>query len=132
MNQLLAALGSDIKKSGKNWTARCPCHKDKDFAMSIKECEDGSIVAYCFSCGANGLDLYRTLQLDLSELFGKTLERESNYASDAIRDEYLLEQFVMLIYRGDVKAGKTISIVDRKRAKLAEAKIKGMKDKYNL
>jgi len=126
---LLAALGSDIKKQGKGWTAKCPVHNDKDFAMSIKECADGSILAHCHSCGASGLDLYRTLELDLGELFGKKLEKDDCYMPHEIKEKYELDKIVVFIHEKG-KVEKTLA--DRKRYKLAVARIKGTKDKYNL
>ena len=83
MQQLLAALGNNIKPRGKDWLARCPVHNDKDFAMSVKQVSDVSVIAHCFSCGANGLDLYKSLGLDLDELFGG---KENTFIPNCIKD----------------------------------------------
>jgi hypothetical protein len=102
MQKLIAALGNDIKPRGKNWVARCRVHNDKDFAMSIKEERDGSVVAHCHACGANGLDLYKELGLDLDELFGgRQLDRGARqYCPSSIRDEYETERWIVRIYEG--------------------------------
>ena len=130
MRQLLAALGHDIKPSGKDWTARCPVHMDSDFAMSIKQASDGSILAHCFACGANGLDLYKTLGLDLDELFGGKKLDNKDYIPQNIKDEHEVDKLVIMIYRGAIKKGKSPSLVDKRRFKLAEARIKGVESKY--
>lgn len=129
MQQLIAALGNDIKKSGKGWVARCKVHNDKDFAMSIKECENGSIVAHCFACGANGLDLYKALGLDLSELFG---ERESTHIPDNIRSQYQEDKFYIAIYESDINKGISPTLKDKRRMKLAKARTEGIKNKWGI
>lgn len=130
MNNLLTALGTDVKATGKDkWVCRCPVHNDKDFAMSIKICADNSVVAHCFACGANGLDLYRELGLSLDELFGgKELGR--NHIPYEIQDNYDMDKSVLLIHKHDVAAGFRISYNDKKRVKLAVARIEGIKRKF--
>ena len=134
MRQLLAALGDDVKPSGKNWTARCPVHMDKDFAMSIKQAEDGSVLAHCHACGANGLDLYKTLGVDLDELYGgRKLERDIKpYCPPNIKQEYDVDKMVFMIYCDRVAKGEKISWADKKRVNLARARIKGVKEKFQL
>ena len=131
MRQLIAALGADIKASGKNWVARCPVHGDKDFAMSIKSSDVGGVMAHCHACGANGLDLYRALGLNLDELFGKKLERGGAWMPQNIADTLHSDRLCLDFYREDLAAGKTPSLVDKRRAKLAEARIKGIEEKFN-
>lgn len=40
-----------LKKTGKNWSACCPFHKEKSPSFTVNE-EDGFY--YCFGCGASG------------------------------------------------------------------------------
>jgi hypothetical protein len=133
MNKLLNALGQNVKPNrGKpgQYIARCPVHDDKDFAMYIKQDDSGSVLAHCFGCGANGLDLYRHLGLDLDELFGgKQLEREE-FIPQEICDNYWIDCAVILIYADFRRRGKTIPYTDRKRYKLAVARKKGIEDKF--
>jgi len=130
MNQLLAALGDDIKPAGRDkWTARCPVHGDKDFAMSIKQEADSSIKAYCFACGANGLHLYKHLQLDLSELFGgREMERQA--VPPAILAQYKEDRVVCQIYDNDKAKGRTHSYKDEMRYKLGKARMRGIENKW--
>ena len=131
MRQLIAALGTDIKARGKNWVARCPVHQDKDFAMSIKQTQDNSVVAHCFACGANGLDLYKHLQLDLDELFGDK-KHDKQHCPQKVQDEYFVDQFAVKIFEASEAKGVKASWNDRKRYKLAVARIKGVKEKYDI
>jgi hypothetical protein len=131
MHNLMSALGNNIKKSGKNWLAKCPVHQDKDFAMTIKQNHDNSIIAHCFACGANGLDLYRCLDLDLDELFGD-VERGGFSVSEKIIREYEQDLILIKIYEAHERQGRVISYKDRIRYKLAVARSAGAKIKYNL
>ena len=50
---LVAIIGehTEIKRSGRNWMARCPIHGEKTPSLSVSP-EKG--VYYCFGCGASG------------------------------------------------------------------------------
>ena len=130
MQQLLAALGDNVKPRGKDWIARCPVHGDKDFAMTIKQCSDNSVVAHCFACGANGLDLYRHLGLDLKELFGD--KDNSNFIPNDIKDQYEEAKFFIKIYESDVGNGIKPKLADKRTYKLSLARVEGIKQKFNL
>jgi hypothetical protein len=41
----------DLKKTGKNWSARCPFHQEKSASFTVSE---GKEMYYCFGCGASG------------------------------------------------------------------------------
>lgn len=41
----------DLKKTGKNWSARCPFHKEKSGSFTAN---DAKSMYYCFGCGAGG------------------------------------------------------------------------------
>lgn len=41
----------DLKKTGKNWSARCPFHDEKSASFSVAEHKD---FFWCFGCGAKG------------------------------------------------------------------------------
>lgn len=131
MKQLIAALGDNIKPKGNNWIARCPVHNDSDFAMGIKQLNDGSIIANCFSCGANGLDLYRHLGLDLDELFGgRKLDKTS--LPPQMQSIYDTDKLCVNIFESDQRAGRRSSLADKRRYRLATARIKGVEQKYAI
>ena len=120
MNKLIAALGNNIRKSGKNWIARCPVHNDKDFAMSIKE--DGNrVLAHCFACGANGLALYRALDLPLDELMGG--EQENTVPRHVI-EKAKEDRWFIAIYESDVKKGIKPTLNEKRRYRMAKERIR--------
>ncbi len=130
MQNLLNALGSDIKSTGKNkWMAKCKVHNDKDFAMSVKLNSDNSIIANCFACGANGLDLYKCLNLDLDELFG---EKESGSIPNNIETQLSDDKWFCAVYESDIKKGFRPLYSDQKMYKISKARIKGIQDKFNI
>ena len=127
MNKLLNALGDRVKPAGKDYIARCPIHNDKDFAMSIRQADDGSVLAHCFGCEANGFDLYQHLGLDLDELFGgKRLERTKEWIPPRVKDEYDQDRLVVAMFESATEA----TWQDKKRYRVAIARIKGTEDKY--
>lgn len=127
--QILAALDG-VKKRGKDkWFALCPCHKEKTPSLSINLLNDGKIMIYCFGCGANGVEVYRELGLNLDELFGGK-KLESTHVPQEIRDSYKLEHWVVAIHAGDLDAKRTITLKDRRRNRLAVARITGIEEKW--
>jgi len=134
MRELLAALGDNVKVQGSKWIAKCPVHGDKDFAMIISQRPDSSVGAHCFACDANGLDLYNALGLNLDELFGgKKLEkRDKPYLPNHLKDQFLIDKICIDINKVDIDAGKTISLADKRRVRLAIARIDGIKAKFTV
>ncbi len=135
MRELLTALGSDVKPAGKDkWMARCPVHQDKDFAMQISIRPDNSVGAYCHACGANGLDLYKALGINLDELFGdkKRDIHDKPYLPNDLRKQYTVDKIVLDINDYDLSIGRTISYQDKKRVRLATARIRGIEEKYYI
>jgi len=131
MQQLISALGDDIKARGRDkWVARCRVHNDKDFAMSIEQRADSSVIAHCHACGANGLDLYKALNLDLDELFGG--KENNQVVPNNIVNQLSDDKWFCAIYESDVKNGRQIAWVDQKKYKISKARIKGIQDKYNI
>ena len=132
MRQLLAALGDNVKPLGKNWTARCPVHNDADFAMSIKQLGDGSVLAHCHACGANGLDLYQALHLDLEELFGFKDNRSQDYVPNDVRELLGVDKMVVKMFERQRDQGGYSNLEDKRRYKLARGRIIGVQQKYGL
>jgi len=132
MNLLLAALGSNIKPAGKDkWTARCPVHDDKDFAMTVTQLPDTSILAHCHACGANGEHLYLKLGLDLSELFGNK-EQDSTFMPPKLQEEYSDDRRFIRIFKHDEHEGRSISYADNMRYKLAVSRSRNLRERYGL
>ncbi len=141
MKQLIAALGQDIKPRGSGWIAKCKVHNDKDFAMSIRQEANGMVIAHCHACGANGHDLYKALGLDLDELFGgRRLERPEYttehphklYLPQHLRDQHELDQACVLIHEHDKEQRRYTPLADKKRYRLAAARMEGTEQKFMI
>lgn len=131
MRQLMAALGNDIKPSGSKWMARCPVHNDKDFAMIISQRDDSSVGAHCLACGANGLDLYKHLELDLDELFGgREMDRSKPFLPSGLATQFMVDKLCVDIHEADLDRGIATTYADKKRYRLALARIKGIQEKF--
>ncbi len=60
-----------VHRSGQGWSARCPAHADREPSLSIREAEDGRILAHCFA-GCSVEAICAALDLTLAELFPAT------------------------------------------------------------
>lgn len=118
-----------LRSAGKDkWTACCPAHSDKTPSMSIKQNSDQSYLVFCFGCGANGVDVFKAMGLDLDELMG--YPDKTDYKRPVITRKQELDlredKLVVAIYDSVVKNGGVISLKDHSRHKLAVNRIKGI------
>lgn len=60
----------DLKKTGKNWSARCPFHNEKSASFTVNE---EKRMYYCFGCGAGG-DAVKFLMDHLGVSFREAVE----------------------------------------------------------
>ena len=65
---LLARLERVRKRTGDQWSARCPAHDDKGPSLSVRELPDGRVLLYCFA-GCDAGDVVAAVGLDLADLF---------------------------------------------------------------
>src|ERR1700730_1080662 len=88
INSFIGRL-SNVRKSGKGWTARCPAHEDKKNSLSINQGNDGRILLKCFAgCDVN--DVCAALNLTVGDLYersnGKGLQRKKIIAQYSYTD----------------------------------------------
>lgn len=58
-----------VKQTGADrWRARCPAHDGKSLTLSIRETDDGRVLAHCFG-GCHITDVLAAVGLTVSELF---------------------------------------------------------------
>lgn len=108
--------------SGK-WESLCPAHgSKKNRTLKIKQEADGSYLCHCFSCGANGVEVFNSLNLPLDELFGYK-DKPKQIITSKQQSDYDLDKIVVEIHKADKMAGKQVSISDFRRNKLALARI---------
>ena len=116
LDQFLKRL-ERVRKSGKGYRACCPVHKDKDPSMSITE-KDGKVLAYCFSCGANGPQVAEALNLPMSALFSEPFIKTGLSRKD--QEDLEMDRLIIMI----AEKNKPTSYSDFKRLKLARERIK--------
>lgn len=64
-----------VKATGAGrWIARCPAHEDRSPSLSIRELDDGRVLAHCFA-GCDVRDVLGAIGLTLAALFDKPLAR---------------------------------------------------------
>jgi len=114
---------------GDKWTSLCPAHNNKtNRTLSIKQNPDGSFVCHCFSCGANGVEVFNALGMTLDELFGYK-DKPIQVITQKQKGEYDLDYWVSAIYENTDKAQH--SYKDHKRYKLAKARMAGIDNLSN-
>ena len=116
LDQFLKRL-ERVRKSGKGYRACCPVHKDTDPSMSITE-KDGKVLAYCFSCGANGPQVAEALDLPMSALFSEPFIKTGLSRRD--QEDLEMDRLIIMI----AEKNKPTSYSDFKRLKLARERVK--------
>ena len=111
---------------GDKWTSLCPVHNNKTSrTLSIKQNPDGSFMCHCFSCGANGVEVFNALGLPLDELFGFK-DKPKQVITQKQREDYDLDKWVVAIFEAEREAGRRHTHQDFRRNKLAVARIAGI------
>ena len=74
LENIIAKLDKVKRVNGTQYKALCPVHNEKTPSLSIKEASNGDVIAYCFGCGATGIDVVSALGLEKSELFRESYQ----------------------------------------------------------
>lgn len=73
IDRLLTRLDR-LKQTGcGQWIARCPAHQDKSPSLSIKQCDDGTILLHDFA-GCSPSDVLAAVGMTLADLFPERLK----------------------------------------------------------
>jgi len=101
----LANLCDKPRKTRKGWDVCCPVHGETNPSMGLTIGRNGDIIANCFACGANGMDLAEALGISKSELFAKPLERtqDKNWKLNSTRDA---DDWFIVIHESAIKRGE--------------------------
>ena len=110
-----------------NWLACCPAHSDKTASLSVRELDDGRVLAHCFA-GCSVEEILSSIGLTFDDLFpekeiqhGKP-ERRPFPAADILR-AIAFESILVLIAAADLLAGNPFNETDRARLALAASRI---------
>ena len=106
-----------LRKNGENrWRSCCPVHGGSNpTALSIKHCDDNSYIVHCFNCGANGIEVFEALGLDVKELMGERV-------SQVKPKNDIYEQAFMAIAESEKKKGNYIALADKRKIRLLNAR----------
>lgn len=127
-DKLIAKLEA-VKATGcGTWLARCPAHDDGRPSLSIREVDDGRVLAHCFA-GCSVPEIVASVGLELSDLFPPRPDgdfkpglRRPFPAADvlaALADEAQ----AVRVTAANIAAGVEITEADRLRMGLAQDRI---------
>jgi len=131
---LLTRLERVKQTQAGQWIARCPAHTDKSPSLSIKQCDDGTILLHDFG-GCSPSDILAAVGLELADLFPKRLKprtpEERKTAREAFkRDSWSAalgvlarEATIVEIAAHDLADNKPLSSEDHDRLLTAIARI---------
>lgn len=118
-----------VRESGRGrWIALCPAHDDMHPSLSIRELDDGRLLAHCFA-GCSIESVLGAVGLDFDVLFPENAldsHRPRERKPYSVRDLVAALRFeltVALVILADVRAGKPMSDHDRGRAGKAADRI---------
>ena len=116
-----------VKLTGQGrWMAYCPSHADKNASLSLRELDDGRILAHCFAgCGTD--EMLGALGLKIEALFPERLqeqrsERKPFPAVDVLR-AIAIEAQIVSIVAADIAKGVVIDTKTKDRVFLAVQRI---------
>lgn len=131
VDRLLSALQRVRAKGDSSWTALCPVHAEKTPSLSIDLLPDGTVLAHCFGCGANGQQVAEALGIPLSDLFPPRPHdtRPGGRGPYTGNTRNLLaavahEALIVAIAMEDVWRGEDLSLADKDRVYAAVRRLR--------
>ncbi len=125
---LLLSRLEKVRKTGRGtWTARCPAHADKSPSLSVRETDDGTVLAYCHAeCGIDAIAA--AVGIDLSDLFPDKPDHHSQplrrpFPAADVLECVSSETTIAIVAARAVANGEALSEADRKRLLLAAERI---------
>lgn len=125
IENILSRLDGIRNTKDNQWQARCPAHEDSSPSLGISV-KGNKIVMNCFA-GCFKEDIVAAIGLEMHNLFidegyGMAASRKlPKPASQIDRDE--LDRTVLMIASSDIRSGKSLSIADRARVKIAKERL---------
>ena len=109
---------------------RCSCpgplhaRGDKNPSLSVKECEDGAIILYCFA-GCSAYDIVSAVGLTMRDLYPQ--QKKANYLLDYkyMYESISNEAIVLACAAQDISSGKTLSKEDLNRLQKCALRLAG-------
>lgn len=126
---ILGSLDKVATAGQSKWRAACPVHGGTHRNLMVSERSDGSVGAHCFVCGADGVALCNSLGLPIAEIFAPDSQYERPIITNQMKQQMLEDELVLSIAQADEERGKRLSLEDKRRVRLAEARIEGIRAK---
>lgn len=82
IDNILNSLDKVKSLGGGRYKALCPVHDEKTPSLGITQKDDDRIIMHCFGCGANGVEIIRSLGMELADLFPESERRKDDYRRD--------------------------------------------------
>jgi len=119
----------NVKRTGAHtWQARCPAHDDRGPSLTIRDIDDGRILAHCFA-GCDVQDVLAAVGLTFSDLYPPRAldhcmnpERRPFPAADVLR-AIGFEALVVCSAAAALLAGERFTEIDRERLILAASRL---------
>jgi hypothetical protein len=67
-DEIIARLDGVRERGPGRWSAKCPSHEDKSPSLSIRECDDGTILLHDFG-GCDALSIVNAIGIEFADLF---------------------------------------------------------------
>ena len=120
-----------VRKTGKNYLARCPAHSDKTPSLSLTELDDGRVLIKCFA-GCDTFEILSAVGLSLSDLFpnpglGQQYRHFQSLSALSLKkpnDKIEHEKMILQIAKDDRANGKRLNELDLQRERLAFIRVK--------
>ena len=126
---ILESLDKVTTAGQSKWRAACPVHGGKHRNLMVSERSDGSVGVHCFVCGADGVALCNALGLPIAEIFSPDSKYERPVITKRMQEQLMEDELVISIAEADQERGKRLTLEDKKRVRLAEARIEGIRAK---
>lgn len=126
-DSLLSRLDG-VKQTGPGrWIARCPAHDDKSPSLSVRDADNGVVLAHCFAgCGVDSI--LGAVGLTINDLFPDRLPvnhkslRRSFPAADVL-ETIARETSIVAVAACNMRRGYTLTDEDHARLLLASERI---------
>lgn len=87
IDRLLTRLERVKQTARGQWIARCPAHQDNAPSLSVKQCDDGTILLHDFA-GCSPSDVLAAVGLTLADLFPERLKPRTPEERRAAREAF--------------------------------------------
>jgi hypothetical protein len=116
-----------VRKTGSDrWLAKCPAHEDRRASLSIRDCDDRTLIN-CFAL-CRPEEVLAAVGLDWSALFpvdwaGRTFKKAPGIPARDVLEALELELHVVSVIANDMMQKREISEGDYERLRLASSRI---------